>query len=204
MSDSTVQVVVLVGSLRRDSINRRLAQAAADNAPTGVRVRLVDGLGRLPFYNEDIDNEDIDNEDIDNKDIDPSTSPEAGALDPAVTDLREHVGAADAVLVVTPEYNGSTPAVLKNAIDWLSRPYGSGALKDKPVGVIGAALGRYAGSWSRADTRKSIGVAGGRVVEEVDFGFQTSGLTDGALPDEVVDGVGAAVRVLADQVAARA
>ncbi|MGC5246947.1 NAD(P)H-dependent oxidoreductase [Gordonia sp. DT219] len=194
MSDSTVQVVVLVGSLRRDSINRRLAQAAADNAPTGVRVRLVDGLGRLPFYNEDIDNEDID----------PSTSPEAGALDPAVTDLREHVGAADAVLVVTPEYNGSTPAVLKNAIDWLSRPYGSGALKDKPVGVIGAALGRYAGSWSRADTRKSIGVAGGRVVEEVDFGFQTSGLTDGALPDEVVDGVGAAVRVLADQVAARA
>ncbi|MBE7193405.1 MAG: NAD(P)H-dependent oxidoreductase [Gordonia polyisoprenivorans] len=188
MSDSTVHVVALVGSLRKDSINRRLALAAVDNAPEGVSVTLVDGLEQLPFYNEDLDS---------------ATGPVAGDVDPAVARLRAQVGAADAVLLATPEYNGSTPAVLKNAIDWLSRPYGNGALKDKPVGVIGAALGRYAGTWSREDTRKSVGIAGGRVVEEVDFGIQTAGLDDGALPADVVDGVGAAVRVLADQVPAR-
>ncbi|RPA62293.1 NAD(P)H-dependent oxidoreductase [Gordonia oryzae] len=188
MSESIVHVVALVGSLRKDSINRRLALAAVDNAPEGVSVTLVDGLERLPFYNEDLDS---------------ATGSEADDIDPAVARLRAQVGAADAVLLATPEYNGSTPAVLKNAIDWLSRPYGNGALKDKPVGVIGAALGRYAGTWSRADTRKSVGIAGGRVVEEVDFGIQASGLDDGALHADVVDGVGAAVRALADQVPSR-
>lgn len=184
MSDSTVRVVALVGSLRRASINRRLAQAAVENAQAGVSVTLVEGLDQLPFYNEDIDTPGAD-------------------LAPAVVDLRARVSEADAVLLVTPEYNGSTPAVLKNAIDWLSRPYGAGALNDKPVGVIGAALGRYAGTWSRTDTRKSVGIAGARVVEEADFGLQTSRLTDDVLPAEVIDGVGAAVRVLADQVSAR-
>ena len=67
---------------------------------------------------------------------------------------------ADAVLVVTPEYNGSIPAVLKNAIDWLSRPYGNGALKDKPLAVIGSALGQYGGVWAHDETRKSFGIAG--------------------------------------------
>ncbi|MEP9393440.1 NAD(P)H-dependent oxidoreductase [Gordonia sp. VNQ95] len=182
MTDSTVTVVALVGSLRRDSINRRLAQAAADNPPAGVTVTVVEGLDRLPFYNEDID---------------------AGDLDAAVVALREDVAAADAVLIATPEYNGTIPAVLKNAIDWLSRPYGQGAMTEKPVGVIGAALGRYAGTWSRQDTRKAVGIAGGQVVEDIDFGLATAGLADGALPAEVIDDVVGAVRVLADQVPAR-
>lgn len=185
MSDSTVRVVVLVGSVRRDSINRRLARAAVDAAPEGVEVTVIEGLDRLPFYNEDIDD------------------PDAGALDGEVARVRETVGAADAVLVVTPEYNGSIPAVLKNVIDWLSRPYGQGAIAGKPVGVIGAALGRYAGTWSREDTRKSVGIAGGRVIESVDFGLATADLADGALPTEVIDNVVAAVRVLADQVPVR-
>ena len=71
------------------------------------------------------------------------------------------------VLVVTPEYNGTIPAVLKNAIDWLSRPYGAGALNGKPLAVIGSALGQYGGVWAHDDTRKSFGIAGARVIEDI-------------------------------------
>lgn len=187
-SDTTVDVVALVGSLRRASINRRLVSEVADNPPAGVRLSVIDGLDKLPFYNEDID---------------PDVTDDAPALDPAVVELRARVGAADAVLVATPEYNGSTPAALKNAIDWLSRPYGTGAIKDKPVGVISAALGRFGGSWSREDTRKSVGVAGGQVVEEVDFGLQTSDLEGERLPDTVIAGVVGALEVLTARVPAR-
>ena len=115
-----VKVLALVGSLRAASINRQLAELAAETAPDGVTVTVFDGLGELPFYNEDIDNEDV-----------PAS----------VVALREAAGDADAALVVTPEYNGSIPGVLKNAIDWLSRPFGNSALKDKPMAVIGVALG---------------------------------------------------------------
>ena len=74
---------------------------------------------------------------------------------------------ADAALVVTPEYNGSYPAVIKNAIDWLSRPFGDGALKGKPLAVIGGSFGQYGGVWAHDDTRKSFGIAGARVVDAV-------------------------------------
>ena len=74
---------------------------------------------------------------------------------------------SDAVLVVTPEYNASIPGVLKNAIDWLSRPYGKGALKGKPLAVIGASLGSYGGTWAHDETRKSFAIAGPRVVDSI-------------------------------------
>src|SRR6201997_1228446 len=74
---------------------------------------------------------------------------------------------ADAALVVTPEYNGSIPAVIKNAIDWLSRPFGDGALRDKPLAVIGGSFGRFGGVCAHDETRKSFGVAGPRVVESI-------------------------------------
>ncbi|MCF8590053.1 NAD(P)H-dependent oxidoreductase [Gordonia liuliyuniae] len=182
MSDNNLTVAVLVGSLRAESINRQLAEVALENLPEGVSGSIVEGLGDLAFYNEDIDIE--------------------GALPAGVAQLREAVGAADAVLLVTPEYNGTLPAVLKNAIDWLSRPYGAGAMVGKSVGVIGAALGQYAGTWSRQDTRKSAGIAGGRVVEEVEIGVATGKLDDaGVRTDEIVGQVGEAVRVLVDSVA---
>src|SRR5690606_38939899 len=99
---SELRVAVLVGSLRSDSLNRKVAQKLAAEAPEGVSLSIVDGLERLPFYNEEIDGDDV-----------PA----------AAKDVRAQVAAADRVLVVTPEYNGTMPAVLNNAIDWLSRPY---------------------------------------------------------------------------------
>ncbi|WP_443987207.1 NAD(P)H-dependent oxidoreductase, partial [Mycobacterium marinum] len=122
---SDIKVLALVGSLRVASINRQIAQLAADVAPDGVSVTVFEGLGDLPFYNEDIDTPD--------------------QVPAPVSALREVASQSDAALVVTPEYNGSIPAVIKNAIDWLSRPFGDGALKDKPLAVIGGAFGRYGG-----------------------------------------------------------
>lgn len=100
-----------------------------------------------------------------------------------VVRLRTVAAAADAALVVTPEYNGTIPAVLKNAIDWLSRPYGSGALQGKPVVVIGAAAGQYGGVWAQDEARKSFGIAGTRVIDSVKLSIPI-GSFDGKHPRE--------------------
>jgi NAD(P)H-dependent FMN reductase len=145
-------VAVLVGSLRADSVNRQIAESLRDLAPAGTVIDIVDGLGDLPFYNEDLDN---------------------GAVDGAVTRVRDRVGKADRVLAVTPEYNATMPAVLNNAIDWLSRPYGVGALSGKPFGVIGVTPTPYGGKWAHEDARRSVKIAGAIVVEDIDVS-QTS------------------------------
>ena len=159
---SDIKVLVLVGSLRKGSINRQLAELAVETAPDGVRLALFDRLGELPFYNEDIDNDDV--------------------AEPVVA-LRQAAADADAALVVTPEYNGSIPGVLKNAIDWLSRPFGNSALKGKPMAVVGAALGQYGGVWAHDETRKSFGIAGPRVVEDLSLSVRTTAF-DGRHPRE--------------------
>jgi NAD(P)H-dependent FMN reductase len=100
-----------------------------------------------------------------------------------VVALRAAASAADAALVVTPEYNGSIPGVLKNAIDWLSRPFGNSALKDKPAAVIGTAVGQYGGVWAHDETRKSFGIAGPRVVEDLELSLPAKEL-DGKHPRE--------------------
>jgi NAD(P)H-dependent FMN reductase len=176
--NNNTKILVLVGSLRKDSINRSLAQVAADNAPAGVEVGLYAGLELLPFYNEDIDVEPVPAE---------------------VVRLREAVGDADAVLISTPEYNGTIPAVLKNAIDWLSRPYGAGAITRKPVGVLGAALAQFGGKWSHDDTSRSVGIAGGRVVEDIELHLPIGRLEGRPVTDvpEVVEQLRQAVAVLA-------
>jgi NAD(P)H-dependent FMN reductase len=146
-----IKVLALVGSLRTASVNRQIAELATAEAPEGVTVTIFDGLAELPFYNEEID-------DVMNAEA-PSLAPVAA--------LRAAAAEADAALVVTPEYNGSYPAVIKNAIDWLSRPFGDGALKGKPLAVIGGSFGQYGGVWAHDDTRKSFGIAGARVVEAI-------------------------------------
>jgi NAD(P)H-dependent FMN reductase len=157
-----INVLVLIGSLRAASVNRQLAELAVEQAPDGVVLRIFDRLGELPFYNEDIDVDDV--------------------AEP-VAALRAAAAEADAALVVTPEYNGSIPGVLKNAIDWLSRPFGNGALKGKPLAVVGAALGQYGGVWAHDETRKSFGIAGPRVVEDLKLSIPGKAL-DGKHPRE--------------------
>ncbi len=113
---------------------------------------------------------------------------EAPALAP-VAALRAAAAEADAALVVTPEYNGSIPAVIKNAIDWLSRPFGDGALKGKPLAVIGGSFGQYGGVWAHDETRKSFGIAGARVVESIKLSVPFKSL-DGKHPREHAEVVG--------------
>ncbi len=143
----STRILALVGSLRSGSHNRQLAETAAERAPEGVAVELFEGLGDVPFYNEDVDND--------------ADRPAAAQR------LRDAAGQADALLLFSPEYNGTIPAVLKNAIDWLSRPYGDGALQGKPVAVVGTAFGQYGGVWAQDETRKALGIAGGAVLEDV-------------------------------------
>lgn len=175
MSETTV--AVLVGSLRSDSVNRRLAELLREQAPEGVTVDIIDGLADVPFYNEDIDN--------------GSDIPEAASR------LRERVAAADRVLAVTPEYNGTMPAVLNNAIDWLSRPYGAGAMVGKPFGVIGATPTPYGGKWAHADAARSARIAGATVVEDVTVSQSAVGV-DVLTDPEVLERITRALRILAE------
>ncbi|ROQ39554.1 NAD(P)H-dependent FMN reductase [Frondihabitans sp. PhB188] len=145
MSDTSI--LVLVGSLRAASTNRQLAEAAAQVAPEGVTLTIHEGLGHIPFYNEDID-------------VD-------GAVPEGAAKLRAAIGASDAVLVVTPEHNGTIPASLKNAIDWASRPFGESTLVGKPLAVIGSAFGQFGGVWAQDETRKAFGITGAKVLEDV-------------------------------------
>jgi len=144
---TTNTVLALVGSLRADSHNRKLAEAIALNAPEDVNVRVYGSLGNIPFYNEDID-------------VEGQVPAEAAAL-------RAAAAEADALLLVTPEHNGTMPAALKNAIDWLSRPFGAGALAGKPTAVVGTAFGQYGGVWAQDEARKAVGIAGAKVLEDV-------------------------------------
>jgi NAD(P)H-dependent FMN reductase len=139
------RILALVGSLRSGSDNRRLAEAAVKLAPSGVSVEIFDGLADLALYNEDID------------------QPGAAA---AADRLRAEVLAADALLLVTPEYNGTMSAALKNAIDWISRPFGAGAITGKPAAVIGTSHGQYGGVWAHDDARKSARIAGASVLDD--------------------------------------
>ncbi|TFH55110.1 NAD(P)H-dependent oxidoreductase [Glutamicibacter arilaitensis] len=148
------KVLTLVGSLREGSTNQQLAEAGSRNAPEGVEMAVFSGLENIPFYNEDHDVE--------------------GGVPAAAQALRDAAGDADALMLVTPEYNGTMPAVLKNAIDWLSRPFGAGALKDMPTVVVGTAFGQYGGVWAQDEARKALNIAGANVLENVKLAIPNS------------------------------
>ncbi|MBH9552321.1 NADPH-dependent FMN reductase [Inhella gelatinilytica] len=113
-----MKIAVFVGSLRKDSINRRLALALEKLLPSGVTFAYAD-IGSLPLFNQDEENNPV----------------------PSVTALRELVASADGVLFVTPEFNRSIPGVLKNALDHGSRPAGKGVWRNKPAAVLGMSPG---------------------------------------------------------------
>src|SRR3990172_3388300 len=139
-----MHILAISGSLRADSYNTALARAAAEHAPAATWIEVYDRLGELPPYDQDLDGED---------------APEA------VRDLRRRIASADALLIVTPEYNGSIPGVLKNAIDWASRPHREAALWGKTVAVAGATTGQYGTLWAQQDLRRVLGIAGARVID---------------------------------------
>ena len=118
-------VAVVVGSLRKESYNRKVARALSELAPSSLALKIVE-IGELPLYNEDIDQD----------------SPPA-----AYSDFRSQLQAADALLFVTPEYNRSVPAPMKNAIDVGSRPYGKSAFSGKPGAVLSASPGAATSMW---------------------------------------------------------
>jgi chromate reductase, NAD(P)H dehydrogenase (quinone) len=161
-----VRILAISGSLRAASYNTALARAAVELAPSGVHVELFDGLGELPLFDADLEGDDHD----------------------SVRRLRHRIHEADAVLFVTPEYNGSIPGVLKNAVDWASRPRAEAALRNKTVAVAGASTGQYGAMWAQQDLRRVLGVAGARVIagEVTVARAQEAFDTDGTLTNRLV------------------
>lgn len=140
-------IVVFVGSLREDSINKKLAKSLENLAPEGTRFEYVDM--NLPLYNTDIE----------------SPYPESPQK------AKDIVRSADGVLVVTPEYNRSVPGVLKNAIDWLSRPYGDNVFNDKPLALAGASVGPIGTAVAQSDMRHIAGYLNMRLVGQPELYF---------------------------------
>ncbi len=131
--DKVHNVAVIVGSLRKDSINRKVANALAELAPAELKLSIVE-IGHLPIYNQDSDEN-------------PPT---------AMTEFRARIKMADAVLFVTPEHNRSVPAALKNALDIASRPYGKNAWSGKPGAVVSASPGAPGGFGANHHLRQSL------------------------------------------------
>jgi chromate reductase, NAD(P)H dehydrogenase (quinone) len=122
MDDVPVHVLGFAGSLRRGSYNAGLLRAAGELLPVGMTLEIFD-LASIPFYNADV---------------------QAAGFPPPVVDFKARIAAADALLIATPEYNFSFPGVLKNAIDWASRPPQDSPLDGKPGAIMGASSGALA------------------------------------------------------------
>ena len=177
-----MRVLGISGSLRRDSHNTRLLRAAGELIrKQGAEFEVFDGLKAIPPYDEDDD---------------------VGDGPAAVARLRRAIAGADAVLFATPEYNSSIPGVLKNAVDWASRPLAANSLRNKPVAVIGASTGMFGAVWAQAELRKVLAATGARVLEgDVAFGhadrhFDAEGrLPEGELRDQLAEIVAALAAV---------
>lgn len=139
-----VRVLAVSGSLRRFSFNRALLDAAVQLAPPGMEIRLFD-LSSLPLYNQDL---------------------EAQGPPPAAKAWTDAVTGADALLIATPEYNFSTSAAIKNAIEWASRPHRGSPLDGKPVAIMGATPGRSGTARAQAGLRQMLSEPGALLVAE--------------------------------------
>jgi chromate reductase len=133
--DGTLKVLGIAGSLRKGSYNRALLRAAQELAPDGMRIETYEGLGDIPLYNGDL---------------------EAQGMPEPVLRFTDAIRPADALLIVTPEYNYGVPGVLKNAIDWASRPPKDTPLKGKPVALMGASPGMTGTARAQLALRQSF------------------------------------------------
>jgi chromate reductase, NAD(P)H dehydrogenase (quinone) len=167
-------IIGLCGSLRRGSFNRMLLQAAAEAAPPGTAIE-VESIREIPLYDADLEAE--------------------RGIPPAVGRLKHRIAAADGVLIVTPEHNGSMPGVLKNAIDWLSRPASDigRVFRGRPVALMGATPGRSGTALSQAawlPVLRSLGMRawfeGSVLISEASTVFDGNGrIIDAAVPDRI-------------------
>lgn len=131
---SALRVVGIAGSLRRASYNKALLRAAQELAPERLRIEIHE-IAEIPLFNEDV---------------------EAAGVPPAVTALREAIAAADGLLIATPEYNHGTPGVMKNTIDWLSRPPRKSVLGGKPAALMGASPGTTGTARGQSQLRQAF------------------------------------------------
>jgi chromate reductase len=131
---AALKVLGFTGSLRKGSYNAAALREAAELAPAGVSVEIFDRIGEFPLYNEDV---------------------KAQGFPPVVQEFREKIRAADALLIVTPEYNYSMSGVLKNAIDWASRPPDQ-PFNDKCVAIMSASQGVFGGARAQYHLRQSL------------------------------------------------
>ncbi len=138
-----MQILGISGSLRAGSLNTQLLRLAAEELPEGVELELYDDLASIPPFDQDL------------VDLAPDQ----------VERLKEAVAEADAILVATPEFNGSIPGQLKNAIDWVSRPLADNPARGKPAAVIGASTSSFGGIWAQRELRKVLGILGTRVLD---------------------------------------
>jgi chromate reductase, NAD(P)H dehydrogenase (quinone) len=139
-----VLILGISGSLRAASYNTALLRTAHGLLPPAARIVLYDGLAAVPPYSEDADR---------------------GDGPAAVAELRARIATADALLIATPEYNGSIPGQLKNALDWASRPFPDSVLRGKRAAVVGASTGIFGAVWAQAELRKALARAGANVLD---------------------------------------
>jgi chromate reductase len=158
-----MRILAISGSFRHGSLNTALVRAAQGLAPDGVEIELYDGLDSIPAFNQDRE----------------------AVLPGAVQDLNRRIREADALLVATPEYNGSAPGSLKNALDWASRPHGEAAVVAKPAAVIGASTTPYGAKWAQEQIRRALTLSGAIVVDaELAVGSAAEKVVGGELADE--------------------
>jgi chromate reductase len=133
MKEGKIRIIGIAGSLRKGSYNKSILKAAKEACQEEAEIEIVE-IGWLPLFNQDMEKN----------------------MPKDVLEFKEKVKKADAVLFVTPEYNYSVPGVLKNAIDWLSRPYGNNSLEGKPAGIMSAAIGMLGGARAQYHLRQSM------------------------------------------------
>jgi chromate reductase len=157
------KVAVIVGSLRKDSVNRRFAEALAKLARPKLEFRFVE-IGDLPLYNQDLE----------------------ASLPAAVVRFKSEIEAADAVLFVTPEFNRSFPAALKNAIEWGSRPWGKTSWPGKPGAIVGATLGAVGTAAAQSQLRSIVAHIGVPLLAdpEVYLNFREGQIVNNEFTDE--------------------
>ena len=162
----TLRILGIAGSLRAGSLNRALLRAAVDLAPVGMAIELFD-LAEIPLYNGDV---------------------EAAGDPPGVAAFKAAIAASDGVLIATPEYNHGVPGVMKNAIDWASRPPRGAPLGGKPVGLIGASPGQTGTARGQSQLRQAFEFTNSYCMPQPEllvFRAHEKFAADGELTDEV-------------------